>query len=134
MAAMAEWELQMPAHRETMAKRKRNQDKASRPTDDGARAVKRRQGSASSSAAHAAREARRSAAALAATPQGQLRLLRSRNESRASGNLCSRNGCGRSLQWKVSIGRQANARERGSTATLMADFTSASDRLAWEQT
>ena len=73
-AAMAEWELQMAAHRETMATRKRKQDKASRPTDDGARAVKRRQGSASSSAAHAAREARRSAAALAATPQGQLRL------------------------------------------------------------
>ena len=61
-AAMAEWELLMAAHREVMAERKRNQDKASRPTDDGARAVKRRQGSASSSSAHAAREATRSTA------------------------------------------------------------------------
>ena len=42
-AAIAEWELQMAAHRMQMAERKRRQDRTNRPTDDGARAVKRRQ-------------------------------------------------------------------------------------------
>lgn len=71
----ADYERQMETHKAFMAKRKRITDKRKRPSDDGARAVQRRQNSAASSSSHASREAERW---LAGTAQRRLQEQQAR--------------------------------------------------------